>query len=450
LEIILGIALTSLFIRRLPNRTASVVFVFSLGTIVGICSMGILYGLLVFFIPSVYSARIFIETCLTVVLVLAAYKKKRYILKHISLPSKIHVADLVLIICCALCFGLFLKFLCLIEHGANDAWAIWNVKARTLAATNGDVGAILLNGYPHSDYPLLLPYIHARHFQMAGSLSTVVPRITALMFYAASVGLFASFVTMIKNRLTGRIALVVICLSIYLPVLYVAQYADGYVSTLLLALFTTAWFSAGSEKNGSRVSPVLCGIFTGALVMTKNEGLLLSICFMLGYAAYFIRKNKTNVLFSALAKIFTGACIFLILYCAIKLCYPVKNDLVSLNTHNRFTQLLDMSRYRIIFTHFLKEIFNWHWMFLPVILWILPYKFGINGLCREKCTFVVLIPLAIAWAGYTVIYLITPYTLEWHIITSLDRLVCHLMPSFLLSVFIISNPVDKTGIISPK
>jgi hypothetical protein len=447
LEVIFGTALTSLLVR-LPRRNAGFVFVLSLGTIVGICSMGLLYGLVSFFVPSAYDTKIFIEIFLTAILAFAAYKKHGFIWKKISLPARIRVADLVLICGCALYLGLFLKYLCLSEHGMWDAWRMWNAKARTLAATGGNMEmTLLLKPYAHSDYPLLLSFIHARHFQMAGSLSTLVPRITAFLFYVASVGLFVSFISIVKNNLTGRVALVAICLLIYLPVLYIAQYADGYIATLLLALLAVAWFTVEMPVSGNcRVSPILCGILVGALIMTKNEGLLLTISFIVGYVAYSVRKSRMNVMLQVWAKILLGACVFLILYCAIKWYYPVKNDLVSLDMHDRLMQLSDVTRYRIIFVHFFKEIFNWYWLLLPVIIWFLPYRFGISGVCRKKSVCMILLPLIIALSGYMIIYFITPYSLEWHLRTSFDRVLCHLMPSLLLFVFIISNPVNKKSI----
>jgi hypothetical protein len=39
-------------------------------------------------------------------------------------------------------------------------------------------------------------------------------------------------------------------------------------------------------------------------------------------------------------------------------------------------------------------------------------------------------------AGYFMIYILTPHDLEWHIRTSLYRLIIHVFPSFLLIFFL--------------
>jgi hypothetical protein len=55
-------------------------------------------------------------------------------------------------------------------HGEEDAWEIWNLRARFLArATNHWRGAFVSNpSLTHLDYPLLLPITIARHWKYIG------------------------------------------------------------------------------------------------------------------------------------------------------------------------------------------------------------------------------------------------------------------------------------------
>jgi hypothetical protein len=51
--------------------------------------------------------------------------------------------------------------------------------------------------------------------------------------------------------------------------------------------------------------------------------------------------------------------------------------------------------------------------------------------------------LALMAAGYAFIYLITPHDLEWHMRTSLSRLILHLWPSALFVLFLVLPRVDR-------
>ena len=51
--------------------------------------------------------------------------------------------------------------------------------------------------------------------------------------------------------------------------------------------------------------------------------------------------------------------------------------------------------------------------------------------------------LGIMLTGYFFIYVITPKNLDWHIRTSLNRLLLHLWPAFLLLCFIIIKAPEE-------
>jgi hypothetical protein len=51
--------------------------------------------------------------------------------------------------------------------------------------------------------------------------------------------------------------------------------------------------------------------------------------------------------------------------------------------------------------------------------------------------------LGIMLAGYFMIYVISPRDLEWHILTSLDRLYSQLWPCFILTFFLIVQTPEQ-------
>ncbi|MDP7078247.1 MAG: hypothetical protein QF415_00045, partial [Candidatus Undinarchaeales archaeon] len=50
--------------------------------------------------------------------------------------------------------------------------------------------------------------------------------------------------------------------------------------------------------------------------------------------------------------------------------------------------------------------------------------------------------LPFMFMGYVMVYLITPNDLGWHILTSRDRLLLHLWPSFLFSFFLLVKSTE--------
>jgi len=78
-------------------------------------------------------------------------------------------------------------------HGGNDAWIIWNLRARWLfrAGPGGEASAFSpdILFWSHTDYPLLLPQLIARGDQIAGRESQAIPACLGLLFGGVSVAL---------------------------------------------------------------------------------------------------------------------------------------------------------------------------------------------------------------------------------------------------------------------
>jgi hypothetical protein len=56
----------------------------------------------------------------------------------------------------------------------------------------------------------------------------------------------------------------------------------------------------------------------------------------------------------------------------------------------------------------------------------------------------ILLTLAIVWAGYYLVYVITPYDMDWHIRTSYGRLLVHLFPTL---AFVLTRGTERSGCI---
>jgi hypothetical protein len=420
------------------------IFVAVLGTITGICVMGAVYGITALFFPALYKFRVIFETIITATAVFFAWRKGEFSLfRQTGLSNVVkHLSSFE--------WFIFLYLICWIvvfvwtlysyPNGEIDAWSMWIVKARTLAITGGNVGITLLNGYYHSDYPLLLPYINARFAQAFGAFSSIIPRVTVFLFYCSFTGMFVSFIALVKNRLTACIALIVILLTPCFQEIFQGLFADGYVFTLVTALCISIIYGEINANKTNKISYFLCGIAIGALVMMKNEGLLLVASVFIGYLLFRLWSKQVRRVPIEILKILAGAAPFLLLFFAAKIQYPIENDVVSGSVFDRYTQLFELGRYAMIVKGFVAVVVSFVWMCIPIFLLCLPFVFGFSA-HRKKAVFLIFIPLCIAFMGYFGIYLITPHDLDWHLRSSADRVLGHLLPSYYLFVFIITKPI---------
>ena len=106
------------------------------------------------------------------------------------------------------------------------------------------------------------------------------------------------------------------------------------------------------------------------------------------------------------------------------------------NKFKSLLQLLDPARYQIIFTKlaaFIVSFGGWPGSFALVILLYVVFVAAKSRPKRDLWVPAVLCLLQLG--GYFVIYLITPHDLTNHIDTSLDRLLFHLFPLALFTIF---------------
>jgi hypothetical protein len=160
-------------------------------------------------------------------------------------------------------------------EGNWDAWAIWNLRARFLAAP--DAAAQLaysarLHG-THPGYPMLLSGFVARCWSYAGeSGGTMVPVLAAASFFAALVLMAAGAVTLLRGARLGL--LFCLCLLAYPPLIRqaAAQYADVPLACFAFGAMAALVVARKKEKPGGWL--VLAGALASCAAWTKNEGIL--------------------------------------------------------------------------------------------------------------------------------------------------------------------------------
>ena len=317
-------------------------------------------------------------------------------------------------------------------HGCNDAWAIWNSAARFIYLANDRWLSLLpQNAWNHSDYPLLLSLNIAEGWSIVGTDTTRVPILVAFIFVLSIIGLLFSALTISKNFEQSALAAILVASVPQLPLSASLLIADVPLSYFFLATGALLYLYT---IIGDTKLVILAGLFAGLSAWTKNEGVMFACISLCIYFVLSVYKKKN------LLKYFIWGSFFPTLIIILFKTLTPPNDLFVDKTKS-ILQLLDPSRYQIIFTKMLAFIFsfgNWPISFIVVLLLyilLVSAKLEIKG----KLWIPALLCLC-QFAGYFGIYLITPHNLVVHIDTSLGRLLFHLFP---LTIFLVFNALPS-------
>ena len=324
-------------------------------------------------------------------------------------------------------------------HGQGDASAIWNLIARFIYR-DGDGWADALTHkltWTHSDYPLLLPLSVARLWAYGGE-TQVAPALLALLFTFGTLGLVVSSVSLLRTRTQGYLAGLVLLEPFLFFRIGTYQYADTPLGFFLLAaLVLLCLYDAAPESRGLMV---LAGMMAGFAAWTKNEGLLILLSIVVGRLVAIAVSSGLRAYLRQMVYFSVGAVPILLVVLYFKATIAPDNDLVAgQGLRATADRLLDFSRYVLIlkaltdhFTGFRRWYAHPTYL-LVVYAWLLGVK-------RERAGRTTLITLAttlgLILAGYFFVYVTTPRDLAWHLTFSLDRLLFHLWPGFVLLYFL--------------
>jgi hypothetical protein len=196
---------------------------------------------------------------------------------------------------------------------------------------------------------------------------------------------------------------------------------------------------ATSKKPGLLI---LAGFMAGLAAWTKNEGSLFVLVTFAALVIAFFRQQPWRVLgWYALGLVFP---LIIVLYFKEFLAPP--SDVLGNGVARSIQQALDVSRHITILKSFGADFLSfggWGIGMLPILLaYALIFKLAPSSNPRTAYVAIGLI-LILQAIGYYVIYLITPYDLQWHIDFSLGRLVFQLYVPFLFLFFTIVTDVEK-------
>lgn len=297
------------------------------------------------------------------------------------------------------------------QYGHWDAWWLWDHHARYLQDSTYWRQLFTLNDEYHPDYPLFLSSLIAFFWRLTGTFNSLVPY-TFSIFIAVVIPatIFISLHT--RNLTIACFAFVVFAFSDAYHTFALAQYADQPLGFLYLCAF----ICLENARQQKHLITVIGGLL-GCCIWMKNEGMLLSLIFILF--------NARTLLANGNATRFAAGIVFpLSVYAYLKLNAPA-NDLVKGQSMKTIQLLADGSRYRLIGSYFYTRLTDHA---LPATICAVFY--GVYCYAARRLPGRNILTLITCAIGFALVYLLTPHDLSWHLNTSFDRVLFQLMPAF--------------------
>ncbi len=420
------------------------------GLVLGITSCAYFLWLLFLGIPST-NYQIFENICLVILISIALYKSKYRKIDRCNPDAGsdfsiylhiLNVSFLIIVICFIAAF--FLRS-AVNPHGWEDAWGMWNLKARFIfrSGENWRNTFSSLLSWSSPDYPLLVPLSIVRIWEYAGDESTMAPIWVAALFTFSTVALLVSSLTIIRSRSSGLLAGLALIGSPYFLKTGAFQIADVPLGFYILATIVLFSLAEGSDLKSRFL--ILAGTMSGLAAWTKNEGILFLLVVFFVRMIVISSSRGIKGYIHELAMVTSGALPILTVLMLFKLEMPSSNELFAgQRIEAVLGRLTDTARYSVIGKSFIVFFYD---KLAKEWLVALPVYFFLVGKAKSKemgesikTSFLIVLFMI---GGYFFVYLITPLNLQWHINTSVWRLFLQIWPTILFSFFVVVSTPEE-------
>jgi hypothetical protein len=351
-------------------------------------------------------------------------------------------------------------------YGRWDAWLIWNMHARFLYRGGEAWREAFASGldWSHWDYPLLLPLSIARGWTYMGAEDTLLPALLGLFFTLAIVGLIAGGIGLLKDRVPGWLAGMILLGTPFFIAMGAAQFAD--IPLGFFMLLTIVLLALGSRQApGGGGAFALAGLSAGLAAWTKNEGLLFVAVAVGALGITALARSPRGPGLRKAAWFVCGALPALLIVAAFKATLAPANDLVAgFSPATLADRLFDPGRHAEIvrafgltalsFTQGIVDIRRGMRPNPGAVSILLPVAYLALARIRIDRRDIAGLRLAslilgLMLAGYYLVYVLTPLDLNYHLVTSLNRLFIQLWPGFLFAIFLAAGTgqggADRAG-----
>jgi len=322
-------------------------------------------------------------------------------------------------------------------HGEYDGVAIWNTRARGLYRGGPNWRDAFHPSRYHTDYPLLLPTTVARLWTWQGFETPLAGGLFGVACLAGIVALVGAGVSRLRGPELGCLAVGFLLANPWFVGHAYWQYADIPLS-LYITGAVVVWV-LGRNGPGGFGPPTVVGLFLGFGAWTKNEGLAFAGVFLVLAIVEAIRHRNRRQDWLALA---AGFAIAFAAIVAFKLAVRAENDLVEGQNRDTIAKLTDPGRWQAVMSYAWSYFIDQPWYHLLVLpAAILGLGFGRLPKGMGVPTLAVTGTASI----YLFVYITTPHNLDWHLATSFDRLVTHLMPAVYFLSFAMLLPIGQAS-----
>ena len=242
--------------------------------------------------------------------------------------------------------------------GLEDAWSIWNVRARFIVGSAHWTEALHL---AHGGYPLLLPLSVARLWSALGDETPLVPMLLGWAFSAGTVCLLIATVVVLKNPAQGMLAGLAVLAMPFFVRLGSGQSADMPIAYYITSTASLLCIYYHSHRR-PRMLLVLAGITAGLTTWTKNEGNLFVLCLVISLLIVFARQKRLGRGLVELRLFFLGLAPILIILALFKFQFAPPTDLVR-GLGGRLENLVDPLRYAEVLKA-VAELFLYRYLYV--------------------------------------------------------------------------------------
>ena len=338
------------------------------------------------------------------------------------------------VVLAGLCGAMLVDWIRAHPYGRWDAWAVWNLRAKFLAAPSGDwrnaFDAVL--AWSHPDYPLLLPSAVARAWVLTGGSRVAVPIAISLAFTATTVLTLVASLRASRGAAAASMALALVAVPAFV-LRGAAQMAD-----VPLAFYTLLAVTLLAVREPRGIHLALAGAAMGFAAWTKNEGLLTASVLPCCYVIVRLRRHGFTVARRTAVHLAIGLVPILGLLVLFKLLLSPESDLVAaVLRHGATMSWADWTRINFVVRYMARGAASWgDWpvgspMWLLVVLMLAPRRRTPGS---EPAVLAAGLYLVIQLAVFCFVYVATPYELTWHLQTSWPRLIAQMWPTLVWCV----------------
>jgi hypothetical protein len=329
--------------------------------------------------------------------------------------------------------------------GEWDAISIWNVRARYLAsggdlwrrAVSSDIGGHIV-GSSHPGYPLFLSGFIGLQFSAGGAFDETISIAASLLFALGTLVLLGASIASRRTVALGLLGWLVLFASEVFASQSAVQYSDllqGFAFLAALVLLDAVLLDADRERAEPRLL-FAAGLAVGLSCWIKNEGLPFALAALAVAVWKFRVRGKAGV--AGLVSLGLGALPGFAALAILKLVFVQgREDMFPQTVAETIDKIAGAGRWWQAALGLGKAIYDagngWTHPVLLMAVLAFALRFVASSEMRKGVWLVV--PIAVTAAAEYALYLVTTINMDWHISTSVSRLLAQLWPSLLWLFF---------------